>query len=135
MLLDATNGTELVRGEKGDHSVREMAIAPDGSLVVTVSGQDDTLRIWDGATGELLVTREYEDDDLLPDRLVFSPDGTVLAGVLDDGIVAFYDLESGRDYTQLEAGRDVDALAFSPDGTVLATGVDGMVRLWGVAAP
>ena len=64
--------------------------------------------------------------------VAWSPDGTTLATVGDDGTVRLWDPATGQTTTTLTGHTGpVYAVAWSPDGTTLATaGQDGTVRLW-----
>ena len=56
----------------------------------------------------------------------FSPDGLTLAIGRSDGIVALYDLRTGRQTAKLVSYARVEDLDFSPDGKLLATaGLNG----------
>jgi len=63
--------------------VRGLAISPDGAILAT-GDENGMLRLWDGATGELL----YEGWTGLPvQSLAFSPDGSMLAVGLWDATI------------------------------------------------
>jgi RNA polymerase sigma factor (sigma-70 family) len=109
--------------------VTAVACSPDGRRVAS-SGGGDLVRIWDIATGELLVS--------LPGTkggsrsVAFSADGRLVAAAGADGKVRLWDAHTGELTETLNGhGAEVHAVAFSPDGTTLAsTGQDGTVRLW-----
>lgn len=66
--------------------------------------------------------------------LAVGADGVVAVG-LSDGVVRFYDLESGRIYAEVNV-HSVRSLAFSPDGRLLVAGGGGgegsMITVWRV---
>ncbi|KUP96493.1 WD40 repeat domain-containing serine/threonine protein kinase [Thermobifida cellulosilytica] len=64
--------------------------------------------------------------------VVFSPDGSVLAGAGGDNTVRLWDAGTGEELAELEGHTDwVRSVAFSPDGSVLASAsYDRTVRLW-----
>jgi WD40 repeat protein len=51
-----------------------------------------------------------------------APDGSRAAAAGADGVVAVYDLDSGKVTMRSEPARDLHALDWSPDGTLLAVG-------------
>jgi len=103
------------------------AFSPDGRLLAATKGT--TVRIWNVA-GDYLV-REVPSLSI-PLLLAFSPDGSVLAVLLDDKTVELRKVESGAVLAQFVAGeRRLEAVGFSPDGRLLATGsADRFAALW-----
>lgn len=103
----------------------EMALAPDGSFLVT-GGPGQAVQVWNPQTGDLLRTLPGADSS----PLVLSPDGSVLVTGANgdreaerDRPLLLWDPRSGRRLAQLEgAGADV---RFSRDGRVLLTSGDG----------
>jgi WD40 repeat protein len=70
--------------------------------------------------------------------VAFSPDGTLLATISENGPVQVFDARSGQMLTRLDhpPGEQVLAIAFSPDGSHVATGSDvGWVRMFSAYAP
>ena len=65
-------------------------------------------------------------------RLVFAPNGDMLASASNDNTVKLWEVSSGKLLRTLEAHEDdVDCLAFDPQGDTLASaGFDDTVRLW-----
>jgi RNA polymerase sigma factor (sigma-70 family) len=118
-------------------NINGVAFSRDGKALAT-SSLDNTLRVWDTATGKEL--RRF--GDMNAEKFVaqlfcvaFSPDGKTVAAAGNGGRIFLYDRLTGAELHQL-AGFDqpIQALALSPDGKLLASaGWDHHIRLWDVA--
>ncbi|KAL9607560.1 MAG: hypothetical protein Q9167_007535, partial [Letrouitia subvulpina] len=109
--------------------VSAVTFSPDGQLLASTS-YDNTVRLWDGATGALRGSLEGHTG---PVRAVtFSPDGQLLASASDDNTVRLWDGATGALRGSLEGHTGpVSAVTFSPDGQLLASASDdNTVRLW-----
>jgi hypothetical protein len=106
--------------------------SPDGTRLVTAS-DDRTARIWDAATGRLLVTLKGHAGPV--NGATFSPRGAHLATVSADNMARLWDVATGKSLATLEGHTGaVNSAVFSADGTRLVTASnDWTVRLWDVA--
>jgi WD40 repeat protein len=111
----------------------QAAPTPDGKGVVTVTGDERTLRVWDAA-GK---ARTWEQGATDAGSVVFAPDGTVLVG-RRDGTVSRHDLATGKELDRAAVGeKGNEGMPFfplaagtygeprfdlSPDGTLIALG-------------
>ena len=111
--------------------VQSVAFSPDGGTLAS-AGWDNTVRLWDVATGEELMTLTRHGDSVL--SVAFSPDGSMLACGSSDDTIRLWDVVTGKELMTLTGhGTDVQSVAFSPDGSMLASGSwDHTVRLWDV---
>ena len=127
-LADPALQRVLTHGE----TVRAVAVAPDGSWLVS-AGQDDTVRIWDAATGGERATLSGQTDLVV--AVAIAPDGTWLATGSVNRTVQLWDAATGRELATLTGHTDsVEAVAIAADGTWLASaGQDGTVRIWDAA--
>ena len=114
--------------------VLSVAFSPDGQTLASGS-RDDTVRLWDVATGTLQQTLTHTGS--VP-SVAFSPDGQTLASAVDGwtGTIYLWDVATGvLQYTLPSHKGGLSSVAFSPDGQTLASvgGWDALVSLWDVA--
>jgi WD40 repeat protein len=110
-------------------SVATVVASPDGKTLASVSGKDQTIKLWDARTRKERAT-------LRGSEAVFSPDGKTLASAcFPDGAIHLWDVGTGTTLATLHGHTDsICALAFSPDGKTLASGSsDKTIKFWDVA--
>lgn len=110
-------------------TVNAVALSPDGKLLV--SGSDDnTLLLWEVASGRLLGTVKTHSDPVL--SVAFTPDGRAIASGGWDANVNLLEVANGQVLRILRRDfRSVSAIAFSPEGQVIASsGWNHQTRLW-----
>ncbi|KAL5522202.1 hypothetical protein ACEPAF_2059 [Sanghuangporus sanghuang] len=131
-VLDLTNGkvvSDLFEG----HTVRSVAITPDGRHVICGSGSDDkTVRIWDAAAanGE---SKTFEAHKIIYD-VTISDDGSRIASYSGKSII-IWDAQTGDVISgPLNPGYATNKciMAFSSDNSRLISG-SGEIRVWDVA--
>jgi WD40 repeat protein len=124
---------------KNHERVNDVTFSPDGQTLASAQWWGGEL--WNVSDGTFLrsLNRPGYDGGTNDSRIVFSPDGQLLAtgsGQMD-GMVRLWNVHDGRLVRTIEAheeGDVVKAVAFSPDGQLLASGSgDGTVKLWLVA--
>ena len=105
----------------------------DGQTLVTSGDGDQTVRVWDVATGQLKHLFKPEGPSM--GMMALAPDGRSLAVCVWES-VRFYQVGSWK-YLGTLAGHQhvVQLAAFSPGGRILATAsIDGTIKLWNLAA-
>ncbi|MXV75350.1 hypothetical protein F4Z99_13900 [Candidatus Poribacteria bacterium] len=106
--------------------VVSVAFSPDGRNLMSFARYEDTLRVWDVRTGNLLKT--FRDRASPAKSAAFSPNGQTLAlgcGDWEFGLVNLWNPETGEHRDILGVGQVVSTV-FSPDSRKLAavTGYD-----------
>lgn len=137
-VRDLNTGELLFLLEGHEHQVWAVDVHEAGNLIATGS-RDGTARIWDLNTGALFhvidTTASEHQSAVLPDASMivwsvrFSPDGSELATVGEDGMVRFWEVASGVERLATQAHtRPGHDLVYAPDGSVVySAGDDGIV--------
>lgn len=113
-------------GELG--SVECAEFSPDGRHIATATKYSNEIAVWRVADGarvwNLKVAQEVE-------RVMFSPDGKLLAAGGEDDLLRIFDAKDGKLLNSYQHTSAIDGMRWSPDGKLLATGEEsGRIRLW-----
>ena len=134
LLWNAANG-EIIRKLRGHTDwVLDIAFAPDGKTLASGS-VDNTLRLWDVATGILErtltvpnPTKQRSLDAYSVHSVAFSPDGKTVAGAyFYEGALRLWNVRNGQLMQRLPKNSQEkiygpQTIAFAPDGKTLAVG-------------
>jgi WD40 repeat protein len=129
-LFEVATGAGIRTLHDGKGINTRPAFRPDGRLVASETGYN-VISIWDSASGRS--ERSLTDPTVGMIRAVdFSPDGTRLASIGDDGRAKVWDLSTGRPILALRvADQNGYAVRYSPDGLHLVTADgEGVARVW-----
>jgi WD40 repeat protein len=123
---------ELVLQTGHSWSVNCVAFAPGGQWLAS-GGADNTIRLWDVATGREL--RALTGHTGYINSLSLTRDGQLLASGSNDLTIKIWNVFTGREMRSLNGHTaSVQAVAFSADKQWLASGsADNAIKIWDVA--
>jgi WD40 repeat protein/nucleoside phosphorylase len=132
---DAPSQAETVLALLDGHrnTISHLAVAPDGRTALSAAG-DNTLRLWDIASGECL--RVFEGHAGWVTSAAFAPDGRSALSAADDKTLRLWDIASGECLQVFQGHtKPVTSAAFAPDGrSALSASMDDTLRLWDTAS-
>ncbi len=107
-------------------SVTGLSFSPEGRSLASASS-DQTLRIWDVGSGELLQTMQAD-----PFQMAFGENGQTVVSVSLFGGIREWDISSGETVRELQIPLEVALSSdFTSDGKILAIAdLDGNVEIW-----
>jgi serine/threonine protein kinase/WD40 repeat protein len=130
--LDHSTGRELWQTEAcRDLGLTALALSPDGQVLVSGSGYEDpTIRVWEAATGRLLVRLNGHTGWV--SRLLFTKDGRRLISAASDQTIRFWDTSTWTETRVLRGHTDeLCSVALSEAAHLVASaGKDGNIMLW-----
>jgi len=127
-VMYAPGTRRLMKGQAG--RILTSVVTQDGTHAFSGS-DDDTIFMWDIATGEIVQQFNGHRDDVT--ALCLSPDGTLLASASLDGTLRLWDIESGEVVQELTGDDELLAVDFHPDGeSIAASSKAATIQLWDV---
>ncbi len=130
--IDLATGQQLWQTEPlRDYGLSGLAISPDGRVLASASGFEDTaIRIWDTANGHQIV--RLDGHAAWVSHLEFSKDGRHLVSAATDQTIRIWDTSSWTELNVLRGHSDeVFSLAISGTAKLLASASkDGALTLW-----
>ncbi|MFM6270768.1 MAG: WD40 repeat domain-containing protein, partial [Dolichospermum sp.] len=129
-------GTGLIRTLVGHNGfVNAVAITPDGTKIVSGGSIDGTIKIWDLAKGQELLSFRVTECDASVSSLAIFPDGMkIMAG--GHFLLKIWNLITGEELYNLVSNTFPGAylVIITPDGSKIinSTDYDGTIRVWSV---
>ncbi|HVR75630.1 MAG TPA: hypothetical protein VMT52_14945, partial [Planctomycetota bacterium] len=124
-LLEALAALQERRALVHAEPVADAVFSPDGVRVVTASGR--AARIWDVASGKVLVTRAEQSSNLPSAR--FSPDGLWVVTTSTNGWAQIWEATTRKAMFTLQGRGNITCAEFSSDGTRVVTR-GWVARVW-----
>ena len=104
-----------------------MSFSPDGKSL-TSGAWDNTIKLWDVISGELLYRQTLGGHVQVVDSVAFSPaDNELLASHSADGTIKLWDITSGKEQHTLHLSEPIYSLSFSPGGNLLTFSMGGRI--------
>ena len=109
--------------------IHSVVFSPDGTRVLTASA-DQTAKVWDIATGAVLLDLQGHTSVLL--SAAYSSDGMRIVTASGDSTVKIWDAKEGRELLELRGHKDaVSWASFSADGKrIVSASYDKTARIW-----
>lgn len=125
-LLDSMTSTTARKLLHKD-TIYSASFSHDSRYIFTASA-DNTMRVWDTESGELLKTFRQNVDFLSAD---YSPDGSHIVTVSKDNTARIWNPSSGNQIAVIKHDDDIRGAIFSPNNRQIITASDdNTVRLW-----
>ncbi|BCU13200.1 nSTAND1 domain-containing NTPase [Microcystis aeruginosa] len=139
----------LLKIFEGSHALTSVTFSPNGKTIAVGGGyNDNTVKLWNidqQRESQSSIDKNQWSIDYLKDlqtfrghidgvgKVVFSPDGTMIAACSWDRDVKLWKISTGEMTTFQGHSATVSSVAFSPDSqTIASASRDGTVKLWGI---
>ena len=135
--LQGNEGQEILTFTGHTAEIRSLAVSPDGQRIASSSqtsasaGLDTTLKVWDAATGQVMV--EFSGVSAVVFGVAWHGERIAAVGALSPrNSVKVWNARNGREVFELPPGSEnYYSVAFSPDGRYLVTGGGlGALQVW-----
>ncbi|KIK45762.1 hypothetical protein CY34DRAFT_801228 [Suillus luteus UH-Slu-Lm8-n1] len=131
-LWDLENGTQIGKDwRNGNDALWSMALSPNGQMIVTGSGIDYDIRLWDVEKRNMII--RCTGHTRVVWALCWSADGERVASGSWDGTARVWDVKRRKNILTIKTGHQwVWAVTYSPDSSKLATGGhnNSAVKIW-----
>jgi WD40 repeat protein len=126
LIRDIIGGEILMKTNLHTGTISSMDVDELGLLAVSC-GFDDTVKLWNGVTYELIDT--YYAGCEYPEAVAISPDGRYWAVAGKSNGILIHNIETGEEYRLDRSQGNIQSLDFSPDSYILlSAGKDKTIR-------
>jgi WD40 repeat protein len=137
-VFDAASRVEICKLDGHAHGVDALVFSPDGGLLVSMSGNDPLIRLWDVPTGRLV--KQFTGYPGGTSSAAFSADARALVLRTAKNCVQVWETDTGHPLAEVHAGagETIEAVMFCQRDRVLALAIGGRgqenrIRLWDTA--
>lgn len=129
-LFSLEDGAQVATLRGHTAPIRSVAFAPDGTRLVTTSG-DQTARLWNSETGQLMAVLEGHTAAVYSATFTFA-NGRAILTVAADGTARLWDSQTGASlFPPVTYPRLIDVVTSSQDGSrMIVRGDGGALELW-----
>jgi WD40 repeat protein len=125
-IRDINSGEMITKTNLHNAAISSLDVDELGLLAVSC-GFDDTVKLWNGVTYELIDT--YYAGCEYPEAVAISPDGRFWAVAGKSNGILIHNIEKGEEYRLDRSWGNIQSLDFSPDSYILlAAGKDKTIR-------
>jgi WD40 repeat protein len=113
-----------------------LAFSSDGKYIVSISGRENTIKIWDCTTKRQMRTLTGHSGGV--NSVAFSPDGKQIVSGSMDGKIKFWDAIMGKDLHTIEMNREMNRFSihdvkFSPNSNYITVLHSSGISIWDMA--
>ena len=128
-IYDVSVSKSIIRRLRGhDGKISSAAFVPDNIRVAT-AGDDQTVKIWDIPTGQVISSLRGHVDAV---KCLVTVGETAIISAGADGRIVYWDLRSYSEVLSVSHGGPVERLAMFGSGALMFSVGGGIVRLWDV---
>jgi WD40 repeat protein len=133
-LWDTGSGQLIAQSDGASAGISQLAWSPDGNTLVSASGADNKITLWDvNARRTIRKVRTFDAQKTAVTNLAWNPYGTMLAEATGDQSVTIWDTVKWIEWRTVSVPtRHIQAIAWSPDGKELAINTTEALRMWDV---
>ncbi|MEZ6063279.1 MAG: WD40 repeat domain-containing protein [Planctomycetaceae bacterium] len=134
LVWDVASGDLKQKVNAHAQPVYDISFSPDGRVIATCCGnwreqKPGEVKLW--KTSSLIEIAQLAAHEAAVRAAVFSPDGSRLASVSEDGVIIISDVKTQQELPVMKGPAGSRTLDWSPDGRLLAAGQhNGTTTVW-----